>query len=116
MPVRATRGPDASLGEPLLGCCGALQLLGAKLEPASHEQYLGGILRRQRRRVLVGGSVYGLDRVVDFPPFTFGCRVWELALKASPSDEIEAAIAGESGHAVENVRLSMRPRNAARCC
>ena len=93
--------PDAALGEPLFGCCGALQLLGAKLEPASHEQDLGRVLRCQRRRALVGGSVYGLDRVVDFPPFTFGCRVWKLALKASSSDKVEAAIAGESGHTVE---------------
>jgi len=38
---------DATLGEPLLGRGGSPQLLGAKLEPAGHEQDLGGIVRRQ---------------------------------------------------------------------
>ena len=50
---------------------------------------------------MFGGSVYGLDRLVDLAPFACGCRVWKLTAKASPTDEIEAAITPESRHTVE---------------
>ena len=43
----STDRSDATLSEPLLGRGGSAQLLGAKLEPAGHEQDLGGIVRRQ---------------------------------------------------------------------
>ena len=58
-------------------------------------------MRCQRRRALFGGSVYGLDRLIDLAPFACGCRVWKLTANASPTDEIEAAITPESRHTVE---------------
>ena len=93
--------PDAALSKPLLGCCRALQLLGAKLEPPSNEQDLRGIVGRERRRARCWGSVHGLDRLVDLPTCARGRRVRELAAKASPTDEIQAAITPESRHAVQ---------------
>ena len=96
-----SEGPDTTLGEPFLGGCGAFQLLGAKLEPPSHEQNLGGVLWLQRRGALFGCSVHGFDRLVDFPPFALSRRVWKFASEASSSDEVETGIARETGHAVE---------------
>ena len=58
-------------------------------------------MRCQRRRALLGSSVHGLDRLVDLTPFARGCRIWKLTAKASPTDEIEAAITPESWHTVE---------------